>query len=266
MGTPKTSGILGEILESVRGALQVESSKIPLDELRSLARDASPPRDFQAALTRGEPPRIIAETKGASPSAGTLAKAYEPVPLAQAYQEGGAVALSVLTEPKYFRGALSHLSAVREATGLPVLRKDFLVDPYQLYQARAAGADAVLLIVRCLEDGPLQEFLGLAEDLGMSALVEAYDEGEVDRAVSAGARIIGINQRDLKTFETDPISALKLSARLPPSCIGVAESGIKTRNDIKRLMVGGFECFLVGETLIRSRDPARKIRELRGAG
>lgn len=266
MGTPKTGGILGEILESVRGALQIERSEVPLDELCSLARDAPPPRNFQAALTSGEPPRIIAEAKGASPSAGTLAKAYEPVSLARAYQEGGAVALSVLTEPRYFHGALGHLSAAREATGLPVLRKDFLVDPYQLYQARAAGADAVLLIVRCLEDGPLQEFLGLAEDLGMSALVEAYDEVEVDRAVAAGARIIGINQRDLKTFETDPISTLKLSARLPPSCIGVAESGIKTRDDIKKFMAGGFESFLVGETLIRSRDPTQKIRELRGAG
>lgn len=266
MRAPQESGILGEILESVREALEVERRRVPLSKVRSLAREASPPRDFHGALTRGDPPRIIAEAKGASPSAGPLAEDYDPVALARAYEEGGAAALSVLTEPRYFRGALSHLFAVREATALPALRKDFLIDPYQLYQARAAGADAVLLIVACLEGGALQDLIGLAGDLGMSALVEAHDEEEVDQALQAGARLVGINQRDLRTFETDPTLSLRLAGRLPPSCLGVAESGIKTRGDVEKLMAGGFRCFLVGEALIRSKDPAQKLRELRGKG
>ena len=182
--------ILEEIVDSVRAELEQEKARISITEIRAKAQEATPARDFKGALeSRDGDIRIIAEAKRASPSAGLIAESYDPGALARAYEAGGAAALSVLTEPRYFQGGLDHLAAVREAVSIPLLRKDFTVDPYQVFQARAAGADAVLLIVRCLEDGEIRALQALARDLGMAALVEAHTGEEVERAAACGAAI-----------------------------------------------------------------------------
>lgn len=258
--------ILEEIVDSVRAELEQEKARISITEIRAKAQEATPARDFKGALeSRDGDIRIIAEAKRASPSAGLIAESYDPGALARAYEAGGAAALSVLTEPRYFQGGLDHLAAVREAVSIPLLRKDFTVDPYQVFQARAAGADAVLLIVRCLEDGEIRALQALARDLGMAALVEAHTGEEVERAAACGAAIIGVNNRNLADFHTDTETSLDLISRIPEDCIRVAESGIHSRSDIENLQAGGFRCFLVGEALMRASDAAEKLRELRGA-
>ncbi|MBI2881449.1 MAG: indole-3-glycerol phosphate synthase TrpC [Candidatus Tectomicrobia bacterium] len=258
--------VLEEIVDSVRAALEEERRRVPLPEVRRRAADAPPPRGFKEALAAGGAgdARIIAEAKRASPSAGVLAASYDPAALALRYERGGAAALSILTEPRYFQGRLSHLCEVRKSVSIPLLRKDFTVSPYQVYQARAAGADAVLLIVQCLADEELRDLRALARELGMAALVEAHTAEEVERAAACGAEIIGVNNRDLANFHTDPETSLRLAAGIPEGCVKVAESGIRDRADIERLQRGGFRCFLVGEALMRAPDPAAKIRELRG--
>jgi indole-3-glycerol phosphate synthase len=262
-GKPRT--VLEEIVDSVHEALAEEKSRVPLAEIRRRAADVSPALDFKQALIGDEEDaRIIAEAKRASPSAGLIAESYDPVALARTYESGGAAALSILTEPRYFQGSLSHLSDVRNVVSIPILRKDFVVSPYQVYQARAAGADAVLLIVRCLEDGEIRDLMALAQELGMAALVEAFSADEVKRAAACGADIIGINNRNLANFHTDTANSLQLMQTIPDECVKVAESGIFTREDVERLQKGGFDCFLVGEALMRSADPAAKLRELRG--
>ena len=257
--------VLEEIIESVRAALEEEVRRVPEAEVRRLAGAAAAPRDFKGALAGGPGDvRIIAEAKRASPSAGLIAKSYDPVGLTRRYESGGAAALSVLTEPRYFQGRLDHLSAVRETVSIPVLRKDFTVAPYQVYQARAAGADAVLLIARCLRDEEIRGLQALARDLGMAALVEAHTAEEVERAAACGADLIGVNNRNLADFHTDTGTSLELAAEIPEGCVKVAESGIHSRADVERLRRGGFHCFLVGEALMRAGDPAEKLRELRG--
>jgi indole-3-glycerol phosphate synthase len=263
--TGNSRTVLEEIVDSVREALAEEEIRVPLAEIRRRAADVFPPLNFKQALIGHEgDARIIAEAKRASPSAGLLAEDYDPVRLARSYENGGAAALSILTEPRYFRGSLTHLSDVRAAVKIPILRKDFIVSPYQVYQARAAGADAVLLIVRCLEDGEISDLMALANELGMAALVEAFSADEVERAADCGADIIGINNRDLTNFHTDTENSLQLIPAIPEECVRVAESGIFTREDVERLQKGGFDCFLVGEALMRSADPTAKLRELRG--
>ncbi|MFQ5913629.1 MAG: indole-3-glycerol phosphate synthase TrpC [Nitrospinota bacterium] len=264
--------VLGEIVEWVRRELVEEERRVPLGEVRRRAADAPPPRNLKEALARSPESddegdvRIIAEAKRASPSAGLLAPSYDPVALARSYERGGAAALSILTEPRYFQGSLAHLSDVRRSVSLPVLRKDFTVAPYQVYQARAAGADAVLLIVRCLRNEEIGDLLALTRGLGMAALVEAHTAEEVERAAACGADIIGVNNRNLADFHTDTETSLRLLAGIPEGCIKVAESGIHSREQVERLHRGGFRCFLVGEALMRSPNPAEKLRELRGAG
>ena len=262
--------VLEEIVESVRTALEDEVRRVPEAEIRRRAGAAPAPRDFKGALAGGSgggnggEVRIIAEAKRASPSAGLIANPYDPVGLSRRYESGGAAALSVLTEPRYFQGRLDHLSAVRESVSIPVLRKDFTVTPYQVYQARAAGADAILLIARCLRDEEIRDLQALARDLGMAALVEAHTAEEVERAAACGADLIGVNNRNLANFHTDTGTSLELAAGIPEGCVKVAESGIHSRADIERLQRGGFHCFLVGEALMRAGDPAEKLRELRG--
>jgi len=223
-------------------------------ELRARAADAEPPRGFAAALRRPEEVRLLAEVKRRSPSAGEIRPGADPVDVARAYEEGGAAAVSVLTDREFFGGDLEFLRRVRAGVGLPALRKDFVVDPLQLWEARAAGADAVLLIVRILDDALLRELLGLARELGMDALVEVHDAGELERALGADARLVGVNNRDLATFHTDLELCVRLASGVPGEVTLVGESGIRTPVDVDRLGAAGIDAILVGESLMRQDD------------
>src|SRR6185312_4167030 len=213
----------------------------------------------------GGPARLIAEVKRASPSKGLLAAQFDPVAQATAYAAGGAAAISVLTEPRYFLGALEHLSAVRAAVDVPVLRKDFLLDPYQVYEARAAGADAALLILALLDDALAADLLGLMRALGMEALVEAHNAAEVERAVRLGASVIGVNARDLRTFAVNTAIVRHLRALVPSDRIFIAESGVSDWRDVAQARAWGADAVLVGEALMRADDPEARTRELAAA-
>jgi indole-3-glycerol phosphate synthase len=230
---------------------------------QAAARGAGAPRDFLSALSRPGL-SLIAEIKRASPSVGDIAPGARPAALAGAYESGGASAVSVLTEPDHFRGSLDDLRDARSACRLPVLRKDFMCDTLHVWEARAAGADAILLIVAALTQTELVSLSDLATDLGMSALVEVHSSPEIERAVVAGARIIGINTRDLATLEVDPEVVAKLRPLVPDGVLTVGESGVKTRSDVEALEAAGVDAVLVGETVMRAPDPAAKIRELLG--
>lgn len=223
-------------------------------ELRAAAESAAPPRDFPSALRRGGEVALIAEVKRRSPSAGWLRRRLEPGQVAEAYAAGGAAAVSVLTDRHHFAGDLADLGAVRRATELPVLRKDFILDAVQLWEARAAGADAILLIVRVLERGRLLELLALARQLGLAALVEAHTAAEVELALGAGAQLLGLNNRDLDTLETDMTRALALAPLVPPDRVLVAESGISSAAQVDALGSSGVDAVLVGESLMRAAD------------
>jgi indole-3-glycerol phosphate synthase len=223
-------------------------------ELRGRAMDAPPPRAFAAALRREGEVRLLAEVKRRSPSAGEIRPGADPVEVARAYREGGAAALSVLTDRAFFGGELAFLARVRAAVELPVLRKDFVIDALQLLEARAAGADAVLLIARILPGSRLAELHAQARALGMDVLVEVHDEAETARAAEAGATLIGVNNRDLATFTTDLGLSVRLAALAPAEATLVAESGIRTADDVDRLGAAGFDAILVGESLMRQAD------------
>lgn len=234
----------------------------PTDALLEAARDLPETRSFEAALARPGL-SVIAEVKRRSPSKGDIAPDLDPVALAQAYAEGGAAAISVLTDGRFFGGSIEDLVAARDASGLPALRKDFLLSANDICDARLAGADAVLLIVAALSQAELAELSGLAGELGLAALVEAHDEGEVEAALGAGARIVGINQRDLRDFSVDSHRADRLAKLIPDQILRVAESGIATADDAARAADAGFDAVLVGEALVRSAHPACAVRELR---
>jgi indole-3-glycerol phosphate synthase len=218
-------------------------------------------RDFEGALSI-HTPAVIAEIKRASPSKGILATDFDPPALARAYQQGGAAALSVLTDEKHFQGNLSDLESARSAVELPALRKDFTIDPYHVHQAAAHGADAILLIAAILSERQMRDFRELAEHYGMSALVEVHDDEELKPALASGARIIGVNNRDLRTFQVDLGVSLRLASKIPSSVIKVAESGIHTAADVRQLRAAGYNSFLVGEHLMRSGDPAHALQTL----
>jgi indole-3-glycerol phosphate synthase len=205
---------------------------------------------------------VLAEVKRASPSAGPIAPGADPVAVARGYQEAGAAAVSMLTDKAFFDGDLAFLAAARPALAIPLLRKDFMIDAYQVAQARAAGADAILLIVAALDDAELRGLLDVAAAFGMDALVEIHDEPEADRAVAAGARLIGVNHRDLRTFQTDLTLTGRLAPRMPPETVLVAESGIRTPADVAMLASAGAHAILVGETLMRSPSPGDELRRL----
>jgi len=234
-----------------------------LDAVRDASSSAEPARDFAGALRRPGM-SLIAEVKRASPSAGAIAPGADAAAVARAYADGGAAAISVLTEPAYFDGALDDIGAVRGAVDLPVLRKDFICHPLQVWEARASGADAILLIVAALEQRELLALYDLAHEAGLAVLVETHDEDEVRRAIDAGARIIGINTRDLATLEVDPRKVEVLRALVPPEAVAVGESGVKTRADVAAMEALGLDAVLIGETLMRAADPARVIRALLG--
>lgn len=263
--TQKTETILDQIVEHKREELGAAKGATPLVEMRRLAESASAVRDFAAALS-GPGIALIAEVKKASPSRGVLRADFEPVSLARQYAEAGAAAISVLTDEKHFQGTLGHLRAIREALpgGPSLLRKDFLFDEYQVYEARANGADALLLITAILETEALADLIRLAGRLGMAALVEVHDQAEVQQALKAGAEVIGINNRDLRTFEVDLATTERLRPLIPPEKTVVAESGIFTRDDTWRLEACGVNAVLIGEALVTAPDPGAKVRELLG--
>jgi indole-3-glycerol phosphate synthase len=233
-------------------------------ERRALARTPRGDR-FEAALGMDGRVNVIAECKRRSPSRGVLAAQYDPVAIAKKYEAGGAAAISVLTEPTFFDGALAHLTAVRDAVGLPLLRKDFVVDDYQLLEARAAGADAVLLIVAALEQTDLVRLQSRAWELGLAALVEVHDDEELARAIDSGARLVGVNNRNLRTLAVDVSASDRLAAQMPADVVGVSESGLQTRGDLERLAAVGYRAFLIGERFMTDPDPARAISDLIGA-
>lgn len=232
-------------------------------ERRASARKPRGDR-FEAALSMSGRINVIAECKRRSPSRGVLAPDYDPVAIAKKYATGGAAAISVLTEPTFFDGALEHLSAVREAVDIPLLRKDFVVDDYQLLEARAAGADAILLIVAALEQQELMRLQSRAWELGLAALVEVHDDEELTRAIDSGARLIGVNNRNLRTLAVEVSASDRLAAKMPSSVVGVSESGLQTRGDLERLAAAGYRAFLIGERFMTDPDPARAIADLIG--
>ncbi|SRR5579871_1928503 len=255
---------LERIVAATRQTLAERITQVPLDAMMARAAAAPAPRPFAAALrpATDDPAKLIAEVKRASPSKGLLAETFDPVAQARAYAAGGAAAISVLTEPHFFLGALEHLRAVRAAVDVPVLRKDFILDEYQVYEARAAGADAILLICAMLDDTMLARLYALAARLGMGALVEAHNAEELARARQIGAQMIGVNSRDLRTFAVDHDIVRKLRHEVPTESIFVAESGIADRLSAARARAWGADAILVGEALMRAPDPTQKAREL----
>lgn len=257
--------ILANIVLTKREEVARRRAATPLSHLheRIRARARSDHRDFRAALLRDDV-AIIAEIKRRSPSAGLLAPEVDVPSVAARYEAGGAAAISVLTDTPYFGGCDEDLIAARRRVQAPLLRKDFVIDAYQLHEAAAIGADAALLIVRILPDSELREFLALARELGLAALVETHDEGEIRRAVAAGAAIIGVNARDLATFRVDLHRVVELRGLIPDDVVAVAESGVSTRQDVLDVQRAGYRAVLVGEALMRAPNPVQKLRELRG--
>ena len=259
--------LLRTIVAATERITEVRREREPLAALEARAAAASPdgPR-FERELGTAGRVNVIAECKRRSPSKGVLAADYDPVRIARAYEMGGAAAISVLTEPTFFDGALEHLAAVRAAVKIPLLRKDFIVDDYQLVEARASGADAVLLIVAALEQRELLRLDRRARELGLATLVEVHDEEELKRAADAGARIIGVNNRNLRTLAVDVDGSYRLAARIPRGAVGVSESGLKSREELERLSDAGYRAFLIGERFMTDPNPARAIGELVGSG
>jgi indole-3-glycerol phosphate synthase len=258
--------ILNRIVASKRQEIEERRARTPERALESRLAEAPPVRDFRAALESGPGVQIIAEVKRASPSAGVLRADFDPVGIARTYADHGAAAISVLTDEPFFQGRLSYLTAIRTAVDPPLLRKDFLLDRYQLLEARAAGADAVLLIAEILDDATLTHLLREASGLGMQALVEFYEPENLARVLACGARLIGVNNRDLRTFVTRLEHTLEVAARVPGDVCLVSESGIGTRADILRLQQAGVRAALIGETFMRAADIGAKLDELRGTG
>jgi len=256
--------ILDDIVADKRKELVRAKEETSLEELEARISRRAAPLDFAGAL-RGEGVSIIAEVKKASPSRGLLYPNFDPVRLAKAYTEGGAAAISVLTEVNYFQGSLDYLSQIRELSGLegmPLLRKDFIFDTYQVYEARAYGADAILLIEAILEDRELESLIALAHELGMQCLVEVHDEAELVRVLQSGAQIIGINNRDLRTFEVDINTTKRLRSLIPPDRVVVSESGVSHQEDIERLREWVINAALIGEALVTADDVVVRLKEL----
>jgi len=260
------STVLDEIIGGVREDLAVRAACVALDELKSRVQQVAPALDALAALSTGDGVKVIAEVKRSSPSKGALAKIADPAALAADYAAGGASVISVLTEQRRFGGSLSDLAAVRAAVDIPVLRKDFMIGAYQLWEARAHGADVILLIVAALDQPTLVELRELAESLGMTALVEVHDEAETDRAVAAGARVIGVNARNLKTLEVNRDTFARLAPRIPEGIVKVAESGVRGPQDVLVLARAGANAVLVGEAVVTGGRPREAVADLIAAG
>jgi indole-3-glycerol phosphate synthase len=257
--------VLSRIVEARRTEVARRQRIMPETVLRIAVQKADAVRDFAGALRRAQT-NVIAEIKKASPSAGVLREEFDPDSLARGFEQAGAAALSVLTEEGFFQGALAHLRDARAATSLPVLRKDFIVEPWQVWETRAANADTFLLIVAALSPASLRALLQLGRELGMEPLVEVHTREELDIALAAGARIIGVNNRNLHTLEVDVQTSFELIEAIPDECIAVSESGLRSAQDLSRLRAAGFDAFLIGEHLMREADPGAALGRLLGAG
>jgi indole-3-glycerol phosphate synthase len=256
--------LLGTIVAATQRIVEVRRERESAAALEARGAQALPRgKAFEEALGMAGRVNVIAECKRRSPSKGVLAADYDAPAIAKLYERGGAAAISVLTEPTFFDGALEHLAAVRRAVSLPLLRKDFIVDEYQLFEARANGADAILLIVAALEQPDLVRLQVRAWELGLATLVEVHDEGELTRAVDSGARLIGVNNRNLRTLQVDIDGSYRLAGKIPQGVTGVSESGLSTRADLERLAAAGYRAFLIGERFMTDPDPARAISELK---
>ena len=260
-----SASVLDSIIEGVRADVAAREAVVSMPEVKAAAEAAPPPRDVLAAL-REAGIGVIAEVKRASPSAGELASIADPAALACAYENGGARIISVLTEERRFHGSLADLDSVRAAVSIPVLRKDFVVGPYQIHEARAHGADMLLLIVAALDQPALESMLERTESLGMTALVEVHTEEEADRALTAGARVIGVNARDLRTLRVDRDCFARIAPGLPSNVIRIAESGVRGRADLLAYAGAGADAVLVGEGLVTSGDPRAAVADLVTAG
>lgn len=256
------AGVLGEIVARTRLRVRARHRELPLERLLAVAPTPGARRPFEAALTHPGRINVIAEFKRRSPSRGVLREDLHPVRVAQGYEVAGAAALSVLTEEDFFGGCLDDLQQARAATLLPTLRKDFVVDTYQVWESWIGGADALLLIVAALDDAELRHLLGVVREAGLAALVEVHDERELRRALDAGARVVGVNNRDLKTLEVDLGTSLRLAPLIPDDVVAVAESGVRAGDDVRRLRDSGFDAFLVGEHLMTSPDPCDALERL----
>jgi indole-3-glycerol phosphate synthase len=258
--------LLATIVAAARRLTEVRAETIPLAMVEKAAANRAPQgAAFLAALRDGPSPRVIAECKRRSPSRGILRQDYDPAAHARAYAAAGAAAISVLTEPTFFDGAIEHLAAVRNAVPIPILRKDFIVTRYQVFEAAMIGADAVLFIVGAVTPAELRDLLQVAREARVAALVEAHDAAELAVAIDAGAEIVGLNSRNLRTLAVDPDLHERLAAQLPKGVVTVAESGLREPADLRRLERAGYDAFLVGERLIAQTDPGAALRALRGA-
>jgi indole-3-glycerol phosphate synthase len=256
--------ILDKIVSTKRSEIEAAKAARPEAELRAALADAPPVRDFFAPLAADGPIKLVAEVKKASPSAGMIRADFDPVAIAKIYEAHGAACISVLTDEPYFLGRLEYLSQIRAAVDLPLLRKDFILDTYQLVEARAAGADAVLLIAECLDDCNLRKLFNAACELGLTPLVELYEPSNLPRVLAAGATLVGVNNRNLHTFEVDLEHTIRLRAEVPDECVLVGESGIKTHADVERLETAGVDAILVGESLCREPDIGAAVDQLLG--
>jgi indole-3-glycerol phosphate synthase len=259
-----SSTILDEIVATKRREVDAARQRMPLEEMEDQAAAAPPVRDFRAALAGPGPIQLIAEVKKASPSAKVIRADFDPIAIARIYQGHGAACLSVLTDTPYFQGHLSYLARIRASVAIPLLRKDFIIDEYQVVEARLAGADAILLIAEILDDDALVGLLARARGLGMAALVEFHEEANLPRVLASGADLVGINNRDLRCFVTDLDLTLRLREQIPPDVLLVSESGIRTRADVERLEGAGVSAILVGESLMRAHDIGLAVEQLLG--
>ncbi len=258
------TNILEKIVAAKRKEVEEAIRQRPLRDLMKAADSAVPARDFLAPLKSGPPIRLIAEVKKASPSKGVIRQDFDPVAIAKAYELSGASCISVLTDAPFFQGSLEYLSAIRNAVNIPLLRKDFIIHPYQIFEARAHGADAVLLIAECLNRQELKGLHQLTRDLGMHALIEIYLTSNLDNALSTGTELIGVNNRDLNTFEVDLQRTIRLRKQIPAHLVLVGESGITTRDDAQKLQESNVQAMLVGESLMRQSDIAGAVHALLG--
>lgn len=256
--------ILDEIIAYKKMELAETKRRAPFPDIKAKASGAEPTRGFGRALSGTGDIRLIAEVKKASPSKGVIREDFDPVTIARSYEESGASCLSVLTEKKFFQGELEYLGRIRKAVKLPLLRKDFIIDEYQIHEARAAGADSILLIAACLEREQMTDYLGIAQQLGLDVLVESHTYKELDKSLRAGAMLVGINNRDLSTFTVSLQTTLDLLKDIPDDRTVVSESGIKTRDDVVKLQNAGVDAVLVGESLMREKDIGKKVKELLG--
>ncbi len=256
--------ILDTIIAHKQKELQIEQKQVPFSTLEAKLANLPPTKDFHHAIAQSDDIHLIAEVKKKSPSKGVIREDFDPVQIAETYADNGTAAISVLTDVQFFDGRLEYLTLIREVVDMPLLRKDFTIDPYHIYQARVAGADAILLIVAVLTPKQLRDFMNIAASLSLASLVEVHTAAELAVALDVGAKIIGINNRDLRTFRTDLATTFKLRESIPAEKVVVSESGIYTRADVELLREAGVNAILVGESLMRSPDIGEQVRRLIG--